>query len=100
MCAGVGPSGLPMPKSMMSSPRRRAAILSSAVMLKTYGGRRVRRGNSAEGEDVGIVVSARSRPSDEKQGSYNRSEDEHVLQCTMRDSTRNARPSVAFLVPS
>jgi hypothetical protein len=30
-----GPSGLPMLMSMMSSPRRRAAIFSSAVMLKT-----------------------------------------------------------------
>ena len=29
MCCGVAPSGLPIPKSMMSSPRRRAAILSS-----------------------------------------------------------------------
>jgi uncharacterized protein len=48
---------------------------------------------------VGIVVSARNRPSDEKRGSYNRSEDEHVLQCTMRDSMCNACPSVAFLVP-
>lgn len=35
MCGGVAPSGLPMLRSMMSSPRRRAAILSSAVMLKT-----------------------------------------------------------------
>jgi hypothetical protein len=32
---GVAPSGLPMLMSMMSSPRRRAASLSSAVMLKT-----------------------------------------------------------------
>jgi hypothetical protein len=35
ICGGVAPSGLPMPKSMMSSPRRRAAILSSAVIEKT-----------------------------------------------------------------
>jgi hypothetical protein len=35
MCCGVGPSGLPMLMSMMSSPRRRAAIFSSPVMLKT-----------------------------------------------------------------
>src|SRR5512134_3818646 len=40
MCRGVGPSGLPIDRSMMSSPRRRAAIFSSLVMLKTYGGRR------------------------------------------------------------
>src|SRR5690606_27131790 len=40
ICCGVGPSGLPMDISMMSSPRRRAAIFSSPVMLNTYGGRR------------------------------------------------------------
>ena len=51
MCGGVGPSGLPMPKSMMSSPRRRAAILSSVVMAKTYGGSRSRRGNWDEGSE-------------------------------------------------
>jgi hypothetical protein len=43
---GVGPSGLPIDRSMMSSPRRRAAIFSSLVMLKTYGGRRLIRENS------------------------------------------------------
>src|SRR6266498_571079 len=68
MCRGVGPSGLPMPKSMMSSPRRRAAILSSEVMLKTYGGRRWSRANSlCGGEAMRILlrdVSARNRPSD------------------------------------
>ena len=32
-----------MPKSMMSSPRARAAALSSPVMLNTYGGRRFSR---------------------------------------------------------
>jgi hypothetical protein len=31
---------------MMSSPARRAAIFSSLVMLKTYGGRRLMRENS------------------------------------------------------
>src|SRR6188768_2891269 len=52
MCLGVGPSGLPIPKSMMSSPRRRAAILSSVVMLKTYGGSRLTRPNSVgRGDD-------------------------------------------------
>ena len=35
MCCGVGWSGLPMLMSMMSSPRRRAAIFSSPVMLNT-----------------------------------------------------------------
>ncbi len=52
MCCGVGPSGLPMPKSMMSSPRRRAAILSSVVIEKTYGGRRVRRANCVSGDGM------------------------------------------------
>src|SRR5688500_6667099 len=47
MCAGVGPSGLPMLKSITSSPCRRAASLSSPVTLKTYGGRRWMRGNSS-----------------------------------------------------
>src|SRR5688500_5943831 len=51
MCRGVGPSGLPIPKSMMSSPRRRAAILSSEVMLKTYGGSRLTRPNSVGNAD-------------------------------------------------
>src|ERR1700752_3940258 len=46
MWRGVGPSGLPINKSMMSSPARRAAILSSLVMLKTYGGSRLMRENS------------------------------------------------------
>src|ERR1700761_3435182 len=46
MCLGVAPSGLPIPKSMMSSPRARAAAFNSLVMLKTYGGRRFRRRNS------------------------------------------------------
>ena len=30
MCLGVAPSGLPMPKSMMSSPRRRAETFVKA----------------------------------------------------------------------
>src|SRR5688572_29954381 len=46
MCVGVTPSGLPMLMSMMSSPRLRAACFNSPVMLKTYGGRRLMRGNS------------------------------------------------------
>src|SRR5436190_1024389 len=41
MCLGVGPSGLPIDRSMMSSPRRRAAMFSSLVMLKTYDGSRL-----------------------------------------------------------
>src|SRR5689334_16237593 len=46
MCFGVGPSGLPIDRSITSSPARRAAIFSSLVMLKTYGGRRLIRENS------------------------------------------------------
>src|SRR5437868_8422518 len=66
MCGGVGPSGLPMPKSMMSSPRRRAAIFNSEVIEKMYGGRRVNRAKSFSGADIGSPssVSARNRPSD------------------------------------
>jgi hypothetical protein len=40
MCCGVGPSGLPIDRSITSSPRRRAFIFNSLVMLKTYGGSR------------------------------------------------------------
>src|SRR5690606_21654230 len=36
-----------MPKSMMSSPRARAAFFNSPTILKTYGGRRLMRSNSA-----------------------------------------------------
>src|SRR5262249_7201421 len=46
MCGGVGPSGLPMDRSMMSSPARLAACLRSPTTLKTYGGSRLMRGNS------------------------------------------------------
>src|SRR5271168_4574140 len=49
MCFGVAPSGLPMPKSIMSSPRARAAAFISLVMLKTYGGRRFNLKNSCIG---------------------------------------------------
>src|ERR1700728_4689690 len=49
MCLGVAPSGLPMPKSIMSSPRARAAAFNSPVMLKTYGGRRFNLKNSCIG---------------------------------------------------
>src|SRR5580658_4381253 len=49
MCLGVAPSGLPIPKSIMSSPRARAAAFSSPVMLKTYGGRRFNLKNSCIG---------------------------------------------------
>ena len=41
MCFGVAPSGFPIPKSMMSSPRLRAAAFNSLVMLNTYAGSRV-----------------------------------------------------------
>ena len=39
--SGVGMSGLPMPKSMMSSPRARACALSLLTCSKTYGGSRL-----------------------------------------------------------
>ena len=35
MCAGVGPSGLPMLRSTMSSPRRRAAVFNSPVIANS-----------------------------------------------------------------
>src|SRR5689334_7206242 len=38
-----------MPKSMTSSPRLRAAAFNSPVMLNTYGGRRLIRGNCSTG---------------------------------------------------
>jgi hypothetical protein len=47
MCFGVAPSGLPMPKSMMSSPRLRAEAFNSPVMLNTYAGSRVSLLNSS-----------------------------------------------------
>jgi hypothetical protein len=47
MCLGVGWSGLPIPKSMMSSPRARALAFRSLTMVKTYGGRRLMRSNSS-----------------------------------------------------
>ena len=70
-CArGVGPSGLPMPKSMMSSPRRRAAIFSSVVMLKTYGGRRSMRAKLVcGGEDIGNSLRKRPEPSERRSGT-------------------------------
>src|ERR1700734_1187494 len=56
MCLGVAPSGLPMPKSMMSSPRARAAAFISPVMLKTYGGSRFRRRNSCMGRVPRVLL--------------------------------------------
>src|SRR5216683_6616071 len=47
MCFGVAPSGFPIPKSMMSSPRLRAAAFNSLVMLNTYAGSRVSLRNSS-----------------------------------------------------
>src|SRR5690349_6159628 len=47
MCCGVGRSGLPIPRSMMSAPRARAAALSRLTSAKTYGGRRLTRWNSS-----------------------------------------------------
>src|SRR5918994_3786340 len=39
-------SGLPIPRSMMSSPSRRACIFRSLTIEKTYGGKRSMRRNS------------------------------------------------------
>src|SRR5436305_13147425 len=36
--SGDGMSGLPKPRSITSSPARRAAIFSPSMMVKTYGG--------------------------------------------------------------
>src|SRR5271154_1773874 len=47
MCFGVGPSGFPIPKSMMSSPRLRAAAFNSLVILNTYAGSLVSLRNSS-----------------------------------------------------
>src|SRR5208282_1231728 len=47
MWGGVARSGLPIPKSMMSSPRRRASIFRALTVENTYGGRRFMRGNSS-----------------------------------------------------
>src|SRR5262249_34686283 len=41
MCWGVGMSGLPMPRSMISAPRARAAALRRFTSEKTYGGARL-----------------------------------------------------------
>ena len=41
MCAGVGRSGLPMPRSMMSSPARRADFIRSITSARMYGGSRL-----------------------------------------------------------
>src|SRR5512139_3216632 len=47
MCLGVGRSGLPIPRSMMSSPARRIFDLSSVTTANTYGGSRWILGNSS-----------------------------------------------------
>src|SRR5262245_27115098 len=39
-CGGVGRSGLPMPRSITSSPARRAACASCVTCANTYGGSR------------------------------------------------------------
>src|ERR1700722_13821599 len=49
MCGGVALSGLPMPRSMMSSPATRAFALAVLTSAKTYGGRRRMRWNSPDG---------------------------------------------------
>src|SRR5687768_12000410 len=54
MCLGVGPSGLPIDRSITSSPARRAFIFNSLVMLKTYGGSRLILENSRIVEFYGL----------------------------------------------
>src|SRR5512139_1077783 len=49
MCLGVGRSGFPIPRSMMSSPARRIFDLSSVTTANTYGGSRWILGNSSMG---------------------------------------------------
>src|SRR5262249_51462723 len=58
--AGVGWSGLPMPKSIKSAPRARAAALSSSSHANTYVGSSVSRcvGASPAGS-LGVSVAAR-----------------------------------------
>src|ERR1700761_3876377 len=56
MCLGVAPSGFPIPKSIMSSPRGRAAAFISPVILKTYGGRRFSLKNSCIGFDPMVLL--------------------------------------------
>ena len=50
MCFGVGRSGFPIPRSMMSSPAWRNFDLSSTTTAKTYGGKRWILANSSIGE--------------------------------------------------
>ena len=61
-----------MDRSMMSSPARLAAIFSSLVMLKTYGGRRLMRENSGT---MGLDASLRFM--------------RRMLQCKKNHVTRN-----------
>jgi hypothetical protein len=44
--SGEGMSGFPKPRSMTSSPARRAAIFNASMIVKTYGGRALIRRNS------------------------------------------------------
>src|SRR5262245_45851743 len=62
MCFGVGPSGLPIDRSLTSSPARRADIFSSLVMLKTYGGSRLILENS---RISGIIGERCRRPAEQ-----------------------------------
>jgi len=50
MCFGVGRSGFPIPRSMMSSPALRNFDLSSTTTAKTYGGKRWILANCSIGE--------------------------------------------------
>src|SRR5581483_9471225 len=56
---GDGTSGLPNPRSMTSSPARRASIFSESMMPKTYGGRALIRRNSMTGQGSPGVRSPR-----------------------------------------
>src|SRR5580658_1331157 len=46
--SGEGMSGLPKPRSMTSSPARRAASFNASISAKTYGGRPLIRRNSID----------------------------------------------------
>src|SRR3972149_773796 len=80
MFFGVGPSGLPIDRSMTSSPRRRAAIFSSLVMLKTYGGSRLILENSR------IVEFYRKHPRLRPE----RRQHDHRIRRGLRDGERRA----------
>src|SRR5688572_32828705 len=63
MAGGVGRSGLPIPRSVYSSPRRRASAFSRSSSAKTYGGSaasgRLNRPTSWEIGMLALTVTAR-----------------------------------------